>query len=200
MVNLLIHNDAIQVCVKADNVETNDFSYNITFKKDNTQGSLLVHKLVGTAFTMLNHINGSLIISLPLEGWNCMEISDEDYISNILDVQEHVVESLHKLFKDESSVFTRYLMVSYVTPQQQPKKNIVVKICCSCISKIGVNITIAEDNIDYNVNQGVKVEKIFRVFDNQENLIDGVLLLLKNRERALIINSIIELHPNFCEF
>lgn len=204
MVALLIQNDFMQVYVKANQFETTDFAYILTFSETNPNGNMLLHELKGNSFQVLNHANGNVIISLPLEGWGCTKISEEEFLKTKIGKIEYYAEKIKDIlaYDKMSTNGSRYLMASYENERGIIVANLIICIKCTQVkSGIAANITICGDENEYFVMQGMKVERIFKKYLSLDELYIGLAKLFINKYLTKSIQSIDEIiSTNFAEF
>ena len=203
MVPVLISNEMTNVCVKANKVETTDFTYNLTFKKDNFHLFTLLTKLKGATFGVLNDAHDCTIIALPLEGWDCTEVSEDDYKQIWAYQIEHNAKRLKYVLDYEkiNLINSRYLFVSYENEESIVTNNLIIKIKCTKIkSGIIANLIVCEDENEYFFKQGVKVTNLFKKYLTIDELYIGIAKFLMNKHITKPIQSIDELNSINIDF
>lgn len=200
MVPVLISNEMTNVCVKANKVAITDFTYNLVFKEDNYHLFTLFTKLKGASFNVLKDVNGYTIIALPLEGWNCTEVSEDDYKQVWFYNIEHNAEILKTIlnYEKNSLINNRYLIVSYEDEKGVISNNLIIKVKCANVkSGIIANITICYDENEYFIKQGPKVTTIIKKYLTIDEIYIGLSKLLTLKYVTKPIQSIDEiLLPN----
>lgn len=198
MIPVLITNEITNVCVKVNKVETTDFTYNLTFRYDNHSLTSILSKLKGSTFHVLSDANGNTIIALPLEGWDCTIVTDEDYIANNNRTPLLMLEqALH--YKNDDMFTKRNIMVTYIDKSGDYAESKICKIECAKIPNgIAANITVINDEVSvYFMMQGIKLTKMFRKFKDYPSLYKYLLTFAIGQEHR--IKSIDEITTSFCE-
>lgn len=203
MVPVLISNENTKVCVKANKAETTDFAYNLAFRKDNFHLFTLLTKLKGAAFSVLNDTNDYTIIALPLEGWNCTEVSEDYYKQTWAYQIEYNAKRLKDVLKYEkiNLINSRYLIVSYENEKSIVTNNLIIKIKCTEIqSGIIANLIVCDDENEYFFKQGVRVTNLFKKYLTIDELYIGIAKFLMNKHITKPIQSIDELNSINIDF
>lgn len=205
MVAILIKNEKVNVCVKADKVESTELSHILTFLPNNIWGKFVIQSLQGAAFTILNQTNGNLIISLPLEIWHCTAISENEYRklrnSQMYDCFNRIKEIINY---EKTKQGNCHLMVSYSDGDKLVTNTLMISVKIQAVNGgIAANITMVdnnENNITFYLGQGMKLNRIFNKFSTIDELYMFLALLFVEEHADKFIHSIDEVMPSFCEF
>lgn len=183
MIAVLITNELTKIVVLADKFETTDLSYNLTFGRQNRYRNMVLQNLKGSTFHTLIDWNNYLIVCLPLEGWNCTEISDNEY-KEIISRKREPKFLLEKALNFNASLPNNFLSENnyFIVRYKNNNDDGYVRIMLFSIKYERVNDgfiaaieIIGKSKISYFKEHGVPVDKTWFKFDTLDCLYEYII-------------------------